>query len=61
MFIISFQDMRYDEEFVILSFTYRQPLAEEASAESFDAPLSSSLLPAGRCDYFNPSVYLSPP
>jgi hypothetical protein len=45
---MSFQNARYDEGFVNLSLIFRQPLAEEASAESFDAPLSSSLFPAGR-------------
>jgi hypothetical protein len=52
---MSFQNARYEEGFVNLSFVYRQPLAEEASAESFDVPLSSSLLPAGRYDYFKQS------
>jgi hypothetical protein len=58
---MSFQNARHDEEFVNLSFTFRQPLAEEASAESFDAPLSSSLFPAGRCNYIKPMPLLSPP
>jgi hypothetical protein len=45
-----------------LSFISRQPLAEEASAESFDTPLSSSLSPAGRFNYFNyRSFAVSPP